>query len=108
MRKILMFSILIAFILCGCGKAKKGPSQAGVYKMDKLTVSSGGKDSVYARTQMKIYTDKYFAYASLAPDSSVGFGVGTYKKADTGNNIAEHSIYSSLALDTPKDYNLLI
>jgi len=76
--------------------------------MNKLTVSSGGKDSVYARAQMKIYTDKYFAYASLASDSSVGFGVGTYKKADTGNHIAEHSLYSSLALDTPKDYNLMI
>ena len=108
MRKFLMFSILIAFILCGCGKAKKGPSQTGVYKMNKLTVSIGGKDSVYARTQMKIYTDKYFAYASLAPDSSVGFGVGTYKKDDTGKNITETSIYSSLTLDSPKTYQLLV
>jgi hypothetical protein len=102
-----MFSILIAFILCGCGKAKKEPSQTGVYKMNKLTVSIGGKDSVYARTQMKIYTDKYFTYASLAPDSSVGFGVGSYK-ADTGKSINETNIYSSLALDSPKTYHLLI
>ncbi|MBS1529449.1 MAG: hypothetical protein JSU01_04005 [Bacteroidetes bacterium] len=107
MRKLLMFTAFIAFILCGCGKAKKGPSQTGVFKLDKLTVSSRGKDSVYARTQMKIYTDKYFAYASLAPDSSVGFGVGSYK-ADTGKSITETSIYSSLALDSPKTFHLAV
>lgn len=75
--------------------------------MSKLTVSSGGKDSVYARTQMKIYTDKYFTYASMASDSSVGFGVGSYK-ADTGKSINETNIYSSLALDSSKTYHLLI
>lgn len=75
--------------------------------MNKLTVSNGGKDSVYARAQIKIYTDKYFAYASMAPDSSVGFGVGSYKK-DTGNAITETNIYSSLALDSPKTYHLTI
>ncbi|HEX3387161.1 MAG TPA: hypothetical protein VHS53_18305 [Mucilaginibacter sp.] len=107
MRKVLMFSTLIAFILCGCGKAKKEPSQTGIYKMNKLTVSIGGKDSVYVRAQMKIYTDKYFAYASLAPDSSVGFGVGSWT-ADTGKSITENGIYSSLALDSPKIFHLLI
>jgi hypothetical protein len=107
MKKVLMFTALFACMIYGCMKAKKEPSQTGVYKMNKLTVSNGGKDSVYARTQMKIYTDKYFTYASMAPDSSVGFGVGSYK-ADTGNAITETNIYSSLALDSQKTYHLVI
>jgi hypothetical protein len=107
MKKVLMFTALIACIIYGCTKGKKEPSQTGVYKMNKLTVSGGGKDSVYARAQMKIYTDKYFTYASMAPDSSVGFGVGSYK-ADTGKSINESNIFSSLALDSPKTYHLLI
>ena len=43
----------------------------------------------------------------MAPDSSVGFGVGSYK-ADTGKSINETNIYSSLALDSSKTYHLLI
>jgi hypothetical protein len=107
MKKVLMLAALTACMIYGCTKTKKEPSQTGVYKMNKLTVNSGGRDSVYARTQIKIYTDKFFAYASMAPDSSVGFGVGTYK-ADTGNSVAETNIYSSLALDSPKVYHLLV
>ena len=102
-----MFVALSACMIYGCKTAKKEPSQTGVYKMNKLTVNSGGKDSVYARTQIKIYTDNYFAYASMAPDSSVGFGVGTYK-IDTGNSVTETNIYSSLALDSPKVYHLVV
>lgn len=107
MRKILIFITLLACTFVACKKAKKEPSQPGVYKMDKLTVSSGGKDSVYARTQVKIYTDHHFAYASMAPDSSVGFGIGSYK-ADTGTNIIETSIYSSASLDSPQVFHIAI
>jgi hypothetical protein len=106
MKRILFYAGLGICILYGCNKTKKAPSQTGVYKMSKLTVSSGGRDSVYARTQIKIYTGNYFAYASMAPDSSVGFGVGSYK-ADTGSSIMETNIYSSLTLDSPKVYHLL-
>ena len=56
---------------------------------------------------MKIYTDKYFMYAGMAPDSSVGFGVGSYH-LDTGNKIIESNIYSSGALDSSRTFNLLI
>ena len=75
--------------------------------MDKITVNVGGKDSVYARTQMKIFTDDHFAYASLASDSSVGFGIGSYK-LDTGNHITENNIYSSRSLDSANVYHLSI
>ncbi|HJP64301.1 MAG TPA: hypothetical protein VJ844_12730 [Mucilaginibacter sp.] len=107
MRKILAFVALLACIFFACQKKQKEASQPGVYKMDKITVSSGGKDSVYNRTQMKIYTDSHFAYASMAPDSSVGFGVGTYK-ADSGNSITEVSIYSSASLDSSQTFHIAI
>jgi len=104
-RNLILAALLIAMIW-GCKTSKKTP-QAGVYKLEKQMVSGGGKDTVYARTQVKIYTDDHFIYAAMAPDSSVGFGVGTYK-ADTGNKIIENNIYSSAALDSPKSFNVLI
>jgi hypothetical protein len=107
MRKILIFSALLTCIFLGCKNTKKEASQPGVYKLNKLTVSSGGKDSVYARTQIKIYTDDHFAYASLASDSSVGFGVGSYK-ADAGNKVTEQNIYSSADLDSSRTFHLFI
>ena len=107
MRKILIFITLMGFIFLGCKPSKKEPAQSGAYKLEKLTVSGGGKDSVYARTQVKIYTDTHFIYASLAPDSSVGFGVGAYK-LDTGNRIIEYNLFSSRALDSTQTFNLAV
>lgn len=46
-------------------------------------------------------------YASMSPDSSVGFGVGSYLP-DTGNMIIEHSIFSSKTLDSATTFNVLI
>ncbi|HVV55406.1 MAG TPA: hypothetical protein VHC47_08785, partial [Mucilaginibacter sp.] len=57
------------------------------------------------RTQVKIFTDRYFAYAGMAPDSSVGFGVGRYQ-LDTGNRIIEYNIYSSRALDSTQIFHI--
>jgi hypothetical protein len=106
MKKILLIAALLSCIIYGCKKKEK-VSQAGVYKLDKQTASGGGKDTVYKRTQMKIYTDKYFMWAGVAADSSVGFGVGNYK-LDTGNRIIESNIYSSGSLDSSRTFNLLI
>ena len=106
MKKILICTALISCIILGCKKTKK-VSQAGVYKLEKQMVSGGGKDTVYKRTQIKIYTDRYFMYAGIAPDSSVGFGVGTYT-LDTGNKIIERNIYSSGYLDSSKSFNVLL
>ncbi|MBS1502595.1 MAG: hypothetical protein JST32_11065, partial [Bacteroidetes bacterium] len=55
MKRILIFAAFLSFVYLACKQAEK-VSQTGVYKLDKLTVSGGGKDTVYARTQMKIYT----------------------------------------------------
>ncbi|HVS93135.1 MAG TPA: hypothetical protein VHE59_13925 [Mucilaginibacter sp.] len=104
MKRILTFATLLSFMYVACKHTEK-ISQAGVYKLDKLTVSGGGKDTVYARTQMKIYTPSYFAYFSFAPDSSVGFGVGSYR-LDTGNQIIEYNVYSSRALDSTQIFHV--
>ena len=106
MKKILIFTALIGCVIFGC-KKKETVSQAGVYKLDKQTASGGGKDTTYRRTQMKIYTDRYFMYSGTAPDSSVGFGVGSYN-LDTGNRIVERNIYSSGYLDSSKNFNLIV
>lgn len=106
MKKILLLAIMFGCVYLGCKHTPK-TSYTGVYKLDKLTVSGGGKDSVYTRTQIKIYTDGYFVYASLAPDSSVGFGVGSYK-LDTGNMIVESNVYSSRSLDSQQMFHIKI
>ena len=58
--------------------------------------SGGGKDTVYSRAQVKIYTDRYFMYAGTAPDSSVGFGTGSYNH-DSGNKIVGNEIFIAAA-----------
>ena len=106
MKKILIFTALVSCVILGC-KKKETVSQAGVYRLDKQMASSGGKDTTYKRTQMKVYTDRYFMYSGTAPDSSVGFGVGSYN-LDTGNRIIERNIYSSGYLDSSKSFNLIV
>ncbi|MBV8389232.1 MAG: hypothetical protein JO080_05475 [Mucilaginibacter sp.] len=106
MKKILILAALISCIIFGC-KKKEIVTQAGVYRMDKQMASGGGKDTVYKRTQIKIYTDRYFMWAGMAPDSSVGFGTGAYN-LDTGHTILERNIYSSGYLDSSKSFNLAI
>ncbi|WP_183567211.1 hypothetical protein [Mucilaginibacter sp. SP1R1] len=108
MKKNIIVAVLLIVIIAGCKSPKtETPTQAGTYKLDKQMVSGGGKDTVYARKQMKIYTGSYFMYAAMAPDSSVGFGVGTYKM-DSVNKIVEHNIYSSRLLDSSVNFNLAI
>jgi hypothetical protein len=106
MKKTLFYAALLSCSIFGC-KKKEESSQAGVYKLDKQMVTGGARDSVYGRTQIKIYTDRYFMYAGMAPDSSVGFGIGSYS-IDKSNNITERNIYSSALLDSPRTYKLKI
>ena len=61
MKKILIFTALIGCVILGC-KKKETVSQAGVYRLDKQVASGGGKDTIYRRTQMKVYTDRYFIW----------------------------------------------
>ncbi len=106
MKTKLIFAALMVCTILGCKKTEI-VSQAGVYKLEKQVVSGGGKDSTYKRAQYKIYTDQFFMYAGMAPDSSVGFGTGAYN-LDSGNRIVERNIYSSGYLDSSKSFNLII
>lgn len=107
MKRNLLYAVFIICMIYGCNKAKTVVSQAGVYELKKQMLSGGGKDTVYKRTQIKIYTESEFMYASMSPDSSVGFGVGSYLP-DTGNAIIEHTIFSSRALDSAYNFNVHI
>lgn len=98
MKRILICAALLSCMISGCKKIEK-ISYSGVFKLDKQVVSGGGKDTVLAKEQMKIYTDHNYMYAGMAPDSSVAFGVGSYE-LDTGNRIVEHNIYNNRALDS--------
>jgi hypothetical protein len=106
MKRILIYVASLSCILLGCKKTEK-LSQAGIYKLEKQTITGGGNDSTYKRTQIKIYTDHNFMYAGMTPDSSIGFGVGFYN-LDTGNRIIEHRIYTSSTLDSSRIFKLKI
>ena len=107
MKKILLCAALLSCMMWGCEKKKKTIAQAGVYELQKQMVSGGGHDTVYKRSQMKIYTGGHFMYSSMSPDSSVGFGVGSYA-ADTGSTITERNIYSSKSLDSAMTFKVTL
>ena len=106
MKKTLFYAALLSCSILGC-KKKEQLSQAGVYKLEKQMVSGGGRDSIYGRSQIKIYTDHYFMYAGMVPDSSVGFGIGSYT-LDKGNSITEHNVFSSGILDSARTFKLKV
>jgi len=104
MKRILFFAALLSCLLIGC-KKNKNLSMTGVYTLQKQWISGGGNDSVYKKTQIKIYTAHQFIYAGITPDSAVSFGVGNYK-ADSGNRVVENEFYSSYRLDTSRMFKV--
>jgi hypothetical protein len=104
MKRILLCAALLSCLLVGC-KKNKGLSMTGVYKLEKQWISGGGNDSVYKKTQIKIYTAHQFIYAGMTADSAVSFGVGNYKP-DTGNRVIENEFYSSYRLDTSRVFKV--
>src|SRR6202008_643917 len=88
MKRIILYAVLAGCLYAGCKSSPTKSPQAGVYKLEKQMTSGGGKDSVYTRSQIKIYTDGHFVYAGMSGDSAVGFGVGFYK-LDSANRITE-------------------
>jgi hypothetical protein len=107
MKKIAFYGVLLVALIASCTSPKKEASQVGIYKLEKLTVNDGKKDTTYTgEKQIKIYTDSYFFYANMVNDSTVGFGIGTYTAAN--NKIVEHNVYNASSLDTASDFNLEI
>jgi hypothetical protein len=109
MKKILVFAALLSCVVLSCKhKEKVSPvGLQGVYELEKQVLRGGKTDSTIKREQVKIYTDRHFVYASIVPDSSVGFGVGAYT-LDSSSKIVEKSMYTSRALDSSLTYNLKI
>jgi hypothetical protein len=106
MKKILIHAAVLTCLISGCKKVEK-ISYSGVFKLNKQVVSGGGKDTVIAKQQMKIYTDHNYIYAGMTPDSSIAFGVGSYA-LDTGSRIVEHNIYNNRALDSTQIFEVII
>lgn len=104
MKRIFIATILLSCISIGCKKVKK-ISYAGVFKLNKQTVSSGGWDTTWMKEQAKIYTDRYYMYSGLTSDSDVTFGFGTYEIAGS-KTIAEHNIFNSKVLDSAQIFVL--
>jgi hypothetical protein len=98
MKKVLTSAILISCLFWGCKKVKK-ISYAGVFKLEKQTISGAGTDTAWIKNQMKIYTDQNYIYGGIATDSSVHIGVGTYE-LDSSNRIDEHNVFNNRALDS--------
>lgn len=106
MKKTFLFILLAAIAAASCNEPKKETaSMAGAYKNVFYSYASATEDTTITDMQQyKMYTDKHFIFANLAPDSMVGFGFGSY--ALDGATITEHSIYTSRGLDTAADFTL--
>jgi hypothetical protein len=104
MKSILFYTALLSCFILSCKKKEK-LSLVGVYKLESQSVSGGGTDSTNSRTQIKIYTADHFIYAGMTPDSTVSFGVGTYKP-DTGDRIIEHEFFSSARQTATRSFNV--
>ena len=108
MRKAAVAIYLLATTSIACKDAQQEKvSQAGVYRMEQMSYKNDRLDTtVSSPKQVKIYTGTHYIFANLSPDSIAGFGVGSY--TPDGDNIIEHNIYSSSALDTAQDFKLNI
>jgi len=102
MKKNILFVILLTALISSCKNEAKTEQLTGVYKMEKQVVNDGTKDDVYlatdGNTQYKIYTADSYFYIFVGKDSSVGFGLGSYKNKD--GKVEETNIYNGGSLDT--------
>ncbi|MFM7840029.1 MAG: hypothetical protein ACKO6K_10705, partial [Chitinophagaceae bacterium] len=108
MKKLITAALLVAIILIACKDAQQEKvSPAGVYRMEQMSYKNDRLDTtISSPQQVKIYTGTHYIFANLSADSIAGFGVGSYTQ--DGNNIIEHNIYSSSALDTAQDFKLIV
>src|ERR1700753_3729195 len=98
MKKILIYMVLVACIISGCKKVVQ-TSYSGIFKLEKQVISGGGRDTFSDLSKMKIYTDHYYIYSGIGPDTTVHIGLGTYA-LDSSNTIVEHNIFNNRALDS--------
>jgi hypothetical protein len=92
MKRLLAFP-LIVFIV-SCSNETNNMGMAGAYSLNTQVLNDGSKDSTIDRKQLKIYTDKYFMYASPnVADSFANFGIGQYKVV--GDKLYEYRYYTA-------------
>jgi hypothetical protein len=107
MKKLLLSLSAVVVLATACQQPKAPESQAGVYKMESSNVKGGNTDSTYANPhQLKIYNASHYFYVAMSDDSTVSFGLGSYKQE--GANITETNIYNTGSLDTAADFKLTV
>ncbi len=98
MKKILIYMVLASGIISGCKKVVR-TSYSGVFKLEKQVINGGGRDTLMDLSKIKIYTDHYYIYGGIGPDTAVHIGLGTYA-LDSASTLIEHNIFNNRALDS--------
>ena len=104
-KTVVLFSLTI--LVLSCNSSKKESAISGIFRIESKSLKNPLIDTFYSdQNQVKIYTDEFYAYTNLQEDSTASFGIGFYE-AD-GDQLLEHNMYSTSALDTPYVFKLKI
>jgi hypothetical protein len=103
--------IPLVFLIFSCNEPVKNAGEneamSGVYELRTIAYKGGDMDTVFpAQKQIKLYTEKYYMYSTIRPDSTALFGFGSYAFNDS--SITEQSIYNSNSLDSASESSLNI
>ena len=99
--------LLLVNMILSCNEDTNNIPISGVFRIESKSLKNQLIDTFYAdQNQVKIYTDDFYAYTNLQDDSTASFGIGFYESK--GNELMEHNMYSTSALDTPHVYRLKI
>ena len=102
-----VFFLILSVIIFSCTESNNDKSISGVFRIESKSMKNPMIDTFYAdQNQVKIYTDEFYAYTNLKDDSTASFGIGFYEAK--GDQLLEHNMYSTSALDTPYVFKLNI
>ena len=81
-------------LIVSCTANTEDVDMVGAYSLNTQVLNDGSRDSSIDRKQLKIYTDKYFMYASPnVADSFANFGIGRYEVK--GGKLYEYRFYTA-------------
>ena len=104
-KKLVLFFLTVFFF--SCNNFKKESPISGIFRIESKSIKNPLLDTFYSdQNQVKIYTDEFYAYTNLKEDSTAAFGIGFYEA--NGDQLVEHNMYSTSALDTPYVFKLKI
>jgi hypothetical protein len=99
--------LFLTILLFSCNNFKKESPISGIFRIESKSIKNPMLDTFYSdQNQVKIYTDEFYAYTNLKEDSTAAFGIGFYET--NGDQVLEHNMYSTSALDTPFVFKLKI